>query len=248
MNPFERHGMKHLSPSSLRLYREEPAAWVVRYLLGIKDESGPGAWRGQAVEAGLDRILFGYDAPMATTVMNAKWNELAQGVADDRAEKECGDLPEYLARACEAMKGRPVPLTRQSKISIDLPGIEVPLIGFADWTWDDCGVDLKTTQRLPSAPQPAHVEQMACYMEATDKPFSLLYVTPKKYAIYTVTPEMQRDAMVRVRRGAQAVRALLDKCGSAQDALGIFSPDMTSYQWSPEMILAANKIYEGAVA
>lgn len=248
MNPFERHGIKHLSPSSLRLYREEPAAWVVRYLMGVKDEAGPGAWRGSAVEAGLDRILFGGALGVARAAMIERFEKDAAGVADDRAEKERADLAAYLDQAAAALKDRPTPLTKQSKISIDLPGIEVPLIGFCDYVWEAEGLDLKTTQRLPSSPQPAHVEQMAVYMEATGKPFSLLYVTPKKSALYPVTPEMARDAMVRVRRGAAAVRALLEKTQGAYDALSIFSPDMSSYQWSPEMILAANKFYEGARA
>lgn len=248
MTPFERHNIKHLSPSSLRLYREEPAAWVVRYLMGVRDEAGPGAWRGTAVEAGVDRLLFGYDKDMALAAMNAKWNELAQGVADDRALKEAADLGDYLAQAQSALKDRPMPLTKQSRISIDLPGIEVPLIGFVDYLWPAEGLDLKTTQRLPSAPQPAHVEQMAVYMEATGKPFSLLYVTPKKSAIYPVTADMARDAMVRVRRGALAVRALLEKSQGAYDALSIFSPDMSTYHWSPEMVVAANQFYQRAAA
>src|SRR5690349_11208355 len=146
MNVFERHGIKHLSASSLRLYREEPAAWVCRYLLRIQDESGPGAWRGTAVEAGLDRLLYGDNIDFAVKATNAKWDELAQGVVDERAEKEQADLVAYLKQAHEAVKARPVPLTKQSKISIDIPGIEVPLIGWVDYRWADCGLDLKTTQ------------------------------------------------------------------------------------------------------
>jgi len=250
MNAFERHGIKHLSPSSLRLYREEPAAWVVRYLMGVKDEMGPAAWRGRAVEAGCDRLLFQEGEGPAHDAMHDEFEKAAMGVADDKAVKERADLIQYLCQCMLAFREKawPVPMTRQTKISIEVPGVEVPLIGFADWTWTDFGVDLKTTQRMPSVAQPAHVEQVACYMEATGKPFSLLYVTPKKWALYPVTPQEAKDAMVRVRRGAHAVRALLERCSDSHDALSIFSPDMTSYQWSPEMILAANKFYEGAQA
>ena len=45
-----------------------------------------------------------------------------------------------------------------------------------------------------------------------------------------------------------AVRALLEKTQSPYDALSLFSPDMSSWNWSAEMILAANKFYEGARA
>ena len=64
-DPFERFGIGHLSPSSLRLFRAEPACWIGRYMLKVPDEAGAGAWRGQAVEAGVDRLLFGFDTTEA---------------------------------------------------------------------------------------------------------------------------------------------------------------------------------------
>lgn len=247
MDPFEKHGIKHLSPSSLRLYREEPAAWVCRYLMRVKDESGPGAWRGQAVEAAMDHVLFG-QPDLALKSMYVAFEERAQGVADDKTSGERSDLPLYLAQARLALEKATTPVRRQHKISVDLPGIEVPLIGFADWVWADYGIDLKTTKRLPSAAEPAHIEQVAVYAEATGVPFSLCYVTPKKFAVYPVTAQQVSDAMGRVRRGANALRSLLARCNSPEDALSIFSPDMGSWHWTPEMILAANKIYNGAPA
>jgi hypothetical protein len=248
MNVFEKHGIKHLSPSSLRLYREEPAAWCIRYLLGVKDEAGPGAWRGQAVEAAVDRHLFKESDEVATKAMQDEFEKRAAGLADDKTAAERADLGAFFAQAKLALTKVETPLTRQSKISIDLPGIEVPVIGFVDYEWPDYGLDLKTTRRLPSQPDPSHVEQVAVYSEAKGKPFSLLYVTPKKYAVYPVTSDMAADAMVRVRRGAAALRSLLARCSSGEDALSIFSPDMASYHWSPEMVIAAKRIYDGAPA
>lgn len=248
MNAFEKHGITHLSASSLRLYRDQPGAWVCRYLLRIKDDAGPGAWRGQAVEAGLDRLMFGADMPTAIAAMQDEFEVRAAGLADDKTVKERGDLCAYLTQAQMALASAGVPLTRQSRISIDLPGLDVPIIGYADWMWDKIGRDLKTTQRLPSYPSPAHVEQVAIYAKATGKPFELVYVTPKKSAIYPVSADMAADAMVRVRRGAMAIKSLLERVEDGRDALSIFSPDYTSYEWSAEMVLAANKIFEGVAA
>lgn len=237
MNVFEKHGIKHLSASSLRLYRDQPAAWVCRYLMGIKDEAGPGAWRGQAVEAGLDHYLFG-QPELATKAMHIAFEERAAGVADDDIAKERDALPQFLAQARLATEKHPVPLTKQSKISIDIPGVEVPVIGFVDYRWDKSGLDLKTTWRMPSEPQSAHVEQMAIYAKATSIPFSLLYVTPKKWSIHEVTPAMADEAMERVFAGARAIRHMLGKVDSAADALRLYSPDLDSYHWSRPLIEA----------
>src|SRR5437763_763641 len=58
MNPLERHGIHHLSPSSLNLWRASPGLWSARYLAGLKDDNAA-YWRGHAVEAGLLRLLLG---------------------------------------------------------------------------------------------------------------------------------------------------------------------------------------------
>lgn len=249
MNPFERHGIKHLSASSLRLYRDQPAAWVLRYLAGVKDEAGPAAWRGQAVEAGLDHCLLG-QPEFSAKAMHLAFEERAAGVADDQIHKEREALPQFMAQAREALKDKPPlpPKGQQKRIQIELPGVEVPVIGFIDYLWPDHGVDLKTTWRMPSEPQPAHVEQMAIYAKATGLPFSLLYVTPKKYSMHEVTQSMAAEAMERVLIGARAIRHLLGKVDSAEDALRLYAPDLTTYHWSPPLIEAANKFYAGATA
>lgn len=244
MNVFERHGITHLSPSSLRTYREEPALWVLKYLHRVKDEVGPGAWRGTAVEAGLNHYLLG-QPEFATKAMHVAFEEKAAGVADDKIHKEREALPMFLAQAREALKDKPplTPKDQQHKISIDLPGIEVPLIGYVDYLWPDHGVDLKTTMRMPSEPSAAHVEQMACYMRATGRPFHLCYVTPKKWAMHEVSPAMADEAMENVMRGARAIRQLLSLVSTADDALTLFSPEMEGYRWSPEIVTAAKNIY-----
>ena len=238
MSVFAKHGITHLSASSLSLYRDQPAAWVAKYLCNAKDEVGPGAWRGTAVEAGLDHYLFG-TPEHATKAMHLAFEERAVGVADDSVHKERMALPEFLIQARQATLGMGTPLTKQSKISIDLPGIEVPIIGYLDYRWADRGLDLKTTWRMPSTPSPNHVEQMAIYNKATGIPFSLLYVTPKKWSFHEVTSSMADEAMERVLSGAQAIRHMLSKVDNAADALKLYSPDYDHYRWSPALIEAA---------
>jgi len=247
MNPFERHGITHLSASSLGLYRDQPAAWVCRYLLRVKDEAGPGAWRGTATEAGMDMYLFG-QPENATKAMHLAFEERAAGVADDKTVKERQALPMFLTQARLALEGKGTPLTRQSKIKIEIPGLVVPIIGFSDWQWADVGRDLKTTWALPSNPKPEHIDQMAIYMEATGKPFELVYVTPKKHAIYPISQQQAAEGMARVRRGALAIQHMLGKVDSGEDALRLYTPDYSSFYWSAEMVLAANKVLEGAPA
>ncbi len=237
MSVFAKHGITHLSPSSLSLYRDQPALWCVKYLCNVQDEMGPSAWRGTAVEAGLDHYLFG-TPKHAAQAMLLSFEEKAVGWADDNVHKERQALPEFLAQAQKATAGMDAPLTKQSKISIDLPGIEVPILGYVDYRWADRGLDLKTTWRMPSEPSSTHVEQMAIYDRATGVRFSLLYVTPKKWSLHEVTPSMVDEAMERVLSGAQAIRHMLSKVDNGTDALRLYSPDYDHYRWSPALIEA----------
>jgi hypothetical protein len=112
----------------------------------------------------------------------------------------------------------------------------------------DVGRDLKTTWALPSSPRPEHIDQMAIYSHATGKPFELVYVTPKKHAIYPINAQQAAEGMARVRRGALAIQHMLGKVESGEDALRLYTPDYSSYLWSAEMVTAANRVLEGAAA
>jgi len=234
-DPFERHNIGHLSPSSLRLFRDELPAWVAKYLLKAEDEGGPGAWRGKAVEAGVDRLLFGYNDVDADRAMRATWDLAAQGELSAEIEKEQGALPDFLVQAKIAFAGLPVPVNRQCRIELKLPGISVPFIGYCDWVWRDKGDDLKTTHRIPSKPDPQHTEQVAAYSVYTGLPFSLTYVSPKRWTRYEIIRPVADEAYDRLIEGALAIRSFLDHVRDGHDAMSMFSPDLTRFYYKPAM-------------
>ena len=132
MNPFEKHEIKHLSWSSLKLFRNEPALWVLKYLHGYRDHAGPAAWRGKAVEAGLDWFLYkgkdgAYDA--ALTQFNLDYNDYLQasgGEVPSKLEAESENIEPMLSQAMDAAKDWGIPLARQLRIEYNVTGIEVP--------------------------------------------------------------------------------------------------------------------------
>jgi hypothetical protein len=238
-DPFARHGIDHISPSSLRLFKENLAVWIGRYLLRVSDEAGPKAWRGQAVEAGLDQMLFSsanYEDALAQA--RREWDRRAMGLASDDAIKEYELLGDFLKQAMQAFDGKGMPLTRQGKIEIDLPGIEVKLQGYTDYRYAGQGYDLKTTHRIPSKADPIHVEQMSAYMLSSGMPFTLVYVSTKRWSAFDVTPQMAAAGYDRLLEGAQAMRAFLAKVEDARDALSMVAPDYENFYFTPPMIEA----------
>lgn len=245
MTPFEQHGIRHLSASSVALYRSAPALWVLRYLYGISDNAGAPAWRGTAVEAAVDLVLY-KDASddEATATALASFDANAQGEIADDIEAERAAIPAYVAQAAKLMRPLGEPVARQYRIERWLDGIEVPVVGYADYVWADGVIDLKTTKRMPSAPRPDHAAQVMIYADATDRTPALAYVTPAKGIIYPDLMIDRDEARQAVLRGARAVRALLGSVRSKEQAAALFAPNFDDFHWTETTISAAKEIWK----
>jgi hypothetical protein len=224
--------IKHLSASSLCLFKSQPSLWIGKYLMGWKDQAGAAAWRGSAVEAGLDAALFGLSDPLAKA--RERFELDAQGEAGDDVQKQRDLLAPLLGQASMACLEIGQPTGRQFKVELRFDGIEWPVIGYIDYLYHDFLFDLKTTERLPSAPRADHILQQAIYAEASGRPAKLLYVTPKKSAWYEVTPEMQAEGLAEARRLAGNIGALLRLSDDPKALLRAFPIDPENFRWSDE--------------
>lgn len=246
-NPFERHNITHLSPSSLNLYAANPSLWVGRYLLAWQDEFGPAAARGTAIEAGLDLWLFDRaKASEAEAVALANFADRTGGLADDDHEAERANIVPMLKQAILALVDVPVPIGRQMKIEHYANGIEVPVIGYVDYLFESFGLDLKTTKACPSSIKADHARQVAVYAESKQRPWKVLYVTAKKSALYELGTEDQVIALRDLERQARAVRHLLKHSFDATEAAKFFAPVLDDFRWSPKTVEAANALWSAA--
>jgi hypothetical protein len=115
-NPFDRYGIRHLSPSSLSLYRHSPALWVLRYLFHVEDPASSWAWRGRAVEAGINSILLD-NASDSAAIERAKYTfELsALGERSDQIDRDRRAIGEMVRRAGSLFRRLGRPLVTQQK-------------------------------------------------------------------------------------------------------------------------------------
>jgi hypothetical protein len=241
MNPFEKFGIDHLSPSSLNNYAANPALWVGKYLLGWKEDFGPAATRGHAVEAGLDSWLYERDSLKAAEIALGQFAEKTAGQADDEHELERANIAPMLSQAINALSGFPKPLSRQIKVEHYVNGIEIPIVGYVDYHFEECGLDLKTTKACPSSIKADNGRQCALYSVAKNKPWKVLYVTAKKFALYDLAQEDAELHMRDLERAARSVRHLLNKSEDAKDAFRFFAPDPDNFRWSPGTIALARE-------
>jgi hypothetical protein len=232
MNPFAKHNIRHLSPSSLLTYQANPAMWVGKYMFGWRDEAGPKAWGGLAVETGLHSRM--HAAPDFLERAHKAFDEKAQGEVAPEIEEARVNIAPMIEQAWMAYKDRHgVKPLYQVKCEWWIDGIEVPLLGFVDFVWDEEDDDLKTTLSCPSKPRDDHLAQVGAYLRARGRQKArLIYCTPKKHAIYTVTLEETEQAYRSLIRSAKAVRHLLSRVRDRDDAIRLFAPDFSDFRWN----------------
>lgn len=246
MNPFSRFGIEHLSPSSLNSYAANPCLWVGKYLLGWRDEMGPSAARGTAIEAGLDVWLYKRDRLGADAAAHNNFALNTGGVADDEHEAERSNISPMLAQAMAASEPFPIPVARQIRVEHYIDGVEVPIIGYIDYLFDDHGVDLKTTKACPSAIKADHGRQIALYAKVKQRPFSILYVTAKKSSLIRMTYDEAAAHLRDLERQARAIRHLLSRSENARDAARFFAPEFSDFRWSEKTKELAEQVYAAA--
>jgi hypothetical protein len=218
MNAFARHGIEHLSPSSLNLWRDSPGIWALRYLKRIKDEGSAAMWRGTAVENGLAGLLRGVPIDEACTMaeMNFLQNSAGEVSEDIDTERE---LIAPMVKECSRWQPPSDLNATQIKVEYFFDAVPIPVIGYVDFCFDGIDVDLKTTKACPSSPRPDHIRQVSLYRAARNRKGALLYVTGKRHAPYEITDDMFNGAMADMHNDAVSLYQFLGKFESADDVV-----------------------------
>lgn len=220
------------SPSSGNLYREAPDAWLWRYALGNRDEKNARMAMGSAAEHGVNAALTSDlsddDAAKAAV---AEFDKLMAG--EISAERDA--VPLICKQMLALLKPFGKPLTIQ--LAINLPageryGFAYPVKGVTDLGYADFFLDLKATMACPSAPKFSHVCQMGTYHQLTGKPQKILYATPKRAALYDVTPEDAAFGWSIMEGAWRRIEKLARTYATAEGAMAVipFNPD--SFYWS----------------
>lgn len=206
MNSFERHGIAHLSASSLNTWIAAPSLWVLEKLGKFRGPMGCAAHRGTAAEAGISAGLFdpALSAEDCAAVALPVYDKLTAFSADARRQAERDVIPGMVRQGLALREhGIPVrPNGAQHKVEVTLEGVGVPVIGYLDWLYPTEILDLKTTLRVPSSMSEPHLRQAAIYKTAhMDRRVRFFYASDKKAEKHTLTRE-QYDAAIRELIGA----------------------------------------------
>lgn len=233
---FARHGITHLSASSLNLWTSAPDLWVAKYLHGHKQPFGPAPRRGQCVEQAVFDALHGKPEDEAIARAVSRFDATFKNTTD-ATEKERALIEPMAQLAIAELRSYGPPEQphgdEQQRIQIraDFGDWSIPVIGFLDFQFPTHGlvVDLKTTTRIPSEMSAEHKLQRAIYDAATgNAAVKFLYVSAKKTAL------LEDGDTAETLAKAKAQIARLDRFLAAVDAdtaLAIVPHNPSSFFW-----------------
>jgi hypothetical protein len=240
MNGFEKHGVDHLSASSLNLWANAPDLWVMQYLHGLRTPMGAAAWRGICTEDAVVQILMGESETAAIDQALTKFDKRFP-IGDEKTTAERRRITPMTQLAIEELIefGKPeFPEDEehpQEKISITAKGDgwSIPVIGYLDLVFPQHGVviDLKTTGRLPTSGMSAeHQLQRAIYAKAKgNMAVRFLYVSEKKTLMREDGDPTELLAQAKVQIGR--IEAFLRHCDK-DTAKAIVPLAPNSFYWS----------------
>ena len=118
MNGFQRHGIGHLSASSINTFAAEPALWIMERLLKRRGPVGCSAHRGTAGEAGIVHGLLDPRAEVAEcqAIALAEYDRLTALSGDPKRAKEREALPGIVATGLAELRQYGVPDEVQKRI------------------------------------------------------------------------------------------------------------------------------------
>lgn len=236
MNGFEKHGIKHLSASSINLWVNAPDVWVAQYLFGRRGPMSAAAMRGICTEDAVVAVLTGRGQAEALKDAHDKYDGMFL-VGNEKTTKERDMIEPCMQLALEALQdyGTPeFPENGQEKISINAKTDDfvIPVIGYLDLVFPDAGlvIDLKTTGRCPSVMSAEHQLQRAIYQKAKgNQAVKFLYVTPKKTNL--LEDGDPNELLGRAKKQIIRLERFL-RSGSKQDIAGVVPVNPSSFYWN----------------
>ena len=243
---------KYTSHSELWMYSTDPAAWLLRYELGVRGGTNANMARGNAVEHGLELLLtdeFGVmtiDTAIEKAVALFR-KETTLVVDAEQRDKVAEQIPDFVKQSYEAFQQFGKCISTQNRMELDL-GVGLPILGFDDFEFagePKLSVDLKTTTRIPSELPDMAMQQASIYQAMKpDHKIMFVYATPKKWKVFEIEKADTLPVLEDVKKRAKAMLTMRGLTNDPKELATLFAPSYSSFYWNdPIMRVEAKRIF-----
>jgi hypothetical protein len=217
--------LKRHSASQLNSFLGYRADWFLSRIRGIRTGVGAHAWRGTAVEAGLNKFIE-EDTTKEECIKHALkvYTQESLGSTDNFEIRQSIGPSVIVAIDSFEDKGYLLdPPEMQEEITCTLPGCKKELYGKLDYSFDKFIVDNKVVGKKPSSLKQDYVLQGAVYRFATGKPVKFHFVIPQKKAIQvielTLSDEEYEYGLALATKAARCIETIYDRLGELDGEL-----------------------------
>ena len=203
--------LHHLSASSIGMLMRCPRQFQHRYLRGEKERPGENLVIGSSFHETLEwnytqKIASHVDQPLADAVQYLhdvaipKVLEESGGVDEIKWDTDAGldaarsDTERITSAYYRHVVPRIQPVETEQKFTIEVPGVELPVIGYIDVQEADRVLDTKTGKQASRKVKPSWQLQGRTYSFATQKPTEYHSISRAKTP--TIVTALESDAMI----------------------------------------------------
>lgn len=254
MKVFEKHGVGHVSASTINGWIDQPALTLLK-IAGIKGDPSPAMWRGSASEHAMNLYAAGRETEVDALVGAAEvefdklHSESSADVSEIKLERERKALTQYVNNGVEYLSefmGDAVsaPLM-QGKILFNHEELEIPILGYYDMLFENPHqvVDIKTAASRPSRPSAAHSRQLSIYWHGTGgaEPW-VWYVAKSGVSAFTIDrPQIYFNQFIQA---AKSLERVLSFSEDIYECCQLLYPDTDHWKWDEVTRAAAKDIWK----
>lgn len=268
----------HFSPSSL----EQPLClWNFNYLY-LRNRrrdvpTGAPAPAGGAVHDAIQSVVcddVDYKEAIRHAITRLQEHTPRDELDAAKTERYIEDIPDMVSLGLDAMnevfkEQGDIEFTQEKVLGYEHPRLDVPVIGYADFSTPKSIIELKTKWSRPGAvrkdgsrgfsvpkpptkPDPAHVRQVAFYRACTGLPPTIIYISARDWAVFDQSncDELQPDNLQRCMEfllQAAIVRQNLLKISNDPKVLaGYIQPIWNDFRWNvgDEFLAEAKELWK----
>lgn len=235
------------SASAANMFLESPSAFVWRYGFRNWGEGNARMNMGNAAEFATHAALMqdmGDDAAAELAVSHY------DGLMDGEVAEEREAVGEIVKQFLVHLRPLGKPLTYQAWKIINGAcfGLRYDIKVKTDFGYGDKYIDTKATMRCPSQPKPSDIRQQALYATLLERPCSLLYATPKKFAAFPVEESDVAKGFREIVAIFRQIEALDDLCEAPEDAVKILPLNADSFYWDAGAVEKAMEVWHAPQA
>lgn len=201
----------HFSQSQLGVFLQCPERYRVEYVQGVKASASSALQVGSGVHKGIETYLQLRDARITKSEREQRAIIAAGDYIDD--QHEGAEEAEQAVRLVETFvrQAPPIePVALEERIEVDLPGCDVPLVGYIDCVTADSIIEFKTAARSVNKPTGVWKVQAWLYQAAYARDMRWMVLVKNK------EPKLLHGHQLRVAYDQETTRRALDLAASAR--------------------------------